>query len=69
MLCYHVLTRGTIRLGEELCDYRRLKPHELKPWPRSTGLAVADWMKARGLPYEFVDLPGAAERLKVENGP
>jgi hypothetical protein len=28
-----------------------------KPWPRATGFAVADWMKARGLPVEFVDFP------------
>lgn len=64
MLCYHVLAQGTIRLGEELCDYRRYLPHELRPWPRATGLAVADWMKARNLPFEFVDLPGAAQRLE-----
>ena len=64
MLCYHVLAQGTIRLGEELCEYRRYQPHELRPWPRSTGLAVADWMKARGLPVEFVDFPGAGERLR-----
>ena len=69
MLCYHAITHGTIRLGEELCDYRRYRPHELRPWPRSTGLAVADWMKARGLAVEFVDFPGAAEHLRaIERG-
>jgi len=64
MLCYHAIAEGTIRLGEELCEYRRYQPRELRPWPRSTGLAVADWMKARGLPVEFVDFPGAAQRLR-----
>ena len=65
MLCYHVVAEGTIALGEELCEYRRYQPHELRPWPRSTGLAVADWLKARGLPVEFVDFPGAAEYLRA----
>jgi NADH pyrophosphatase NudC (nudix superfamily) len=60
MLCYHVVATGDVRLGPELCDYRRYKPHELKPWPRATGFAVADWMKARGLPFEYSDFPGAS---------
>ena len=64
MLCYHVVAAGDVKLGAELCDYRRCKPHELKPWPRATGFAVADWMKARGLPFEFVDFPGAADDLR-----
>lgn len=65
MLCYHAIAEGTIALGEELCEFRRYQPQELRPWPRSTGLAVADWLKARGLPVEFVDFPGAAEYLRA----
>jgi NAD+ diphosphatase len=65
MLCYHVVATGDVTLGAELCDYRRYKPHELKPWPRATGFAVADWMKARGLPFEFADFPGAADYLRT----
>jgi NADH pyrophosphatase NudC (nudix superfamily) len=64
MLCYHAVTRGEVRLGPELVEYRRYKPHELRPWPRATGLAVADWMIARGLPVEYRDFPGAAAMLK-----
>lgn len=63
MLCYHAVTAGEIRLGAELAEYRRYKPHELKPWPRATGFAVADWMTSRGLPFEYADLPGAASWL------
>ena len=63
MLCYHVVATGEVRLGPELSEYRRYKPHELKPWPRATGLAVADWMTSRGLPFEFADFPGAAAWL------
>lgn len=58
MLCYHVVCEGDIKLGEELAEYRRYKPHELRPWPRATGFAVADWMRSRGLPVEFVEFPG-----------
>jgi NAD+ diphosphatase len=59
MLCYHVVTTGEVKLSPELCDYRRCKPHELKPWPRATGYAVADWMRARGLPFEYADFPAS----------
>ena len=61
MLCYHVVATGTVELSSELAEYRRYQPHELTPWPRATGLAVADWMRARNLPFEFKDFPGAAE--------
>jgi NAD+ diphosphatase len=64
MLCYHVTATGELRLGSELSEYRRYKPHELKPWPRATGFAVADWMTARGLPFEFVDFPRAKDWLR-----
>jgi NADH pyrophosphatase NudC (nudix superfamily) len=59
MLCYHVVATGNIALSEELSEFRRYKPHELRPWPHATGFAVADWMAARGLPLEYVDFPGA----------
>lgn len=57
MLCYHAVTKGTIRLSEELLEYKRCKPSELRPWRRATGLAVADWMRARNLPFEWDERP------------
>ena len=57
MLCYHVVATGEVRMSPELIDYRRYQPHELRPWPRATGFAVADWMKARGLEVKFIDRP------------
>ncbi|MGZ8255831.1 MAG: ADP-ribose pyrophosphatase, partial [Burkholderiaceae bacterium] len=44
-------------LGEELAEYRLLEPARVRPWPLGTGLAVADWMRARGLAVEFAPLP------------
>jgi hypothetical protein len=29
----------------------------VRPWRRATGLAVADWMRARGLAFEWDDRP------------
>jgi NADH pyrophosphatase NudC (nudix superfamily) len=57
MLCYHAVARGTVRLGEELAEYRRYAPAKLRPWRRATGLAVADWMHARGLEFEWDERP------------
>ena len=57
IIAYHVEATGTIQLGEELVDYRLVAPHRLRPWRMGTGLAMADWMRARQLPVEFIDLP------------
>ena len=57
MLCYHAIATGTVALGEELAEYRRIPPAQLRPWRRATGLAVADWMRARGLEFEWDERP------------
>jgi NAD+ diphosphatase len=57
IIAYHVVASGSIELSEELAEYRMVRPERLKPWRAGTGMAVADWMKARGLPFEFVDRP------------
>jgi len=63
VMCYHTVATGTVALGKELAEVRRFKPHELRPWRRATGLAVADWMRARGLAFEWLERPP----LKVES--
>lgn len=57
IVAYHVVAEGAVRLSEELVEYRMVRPEKLRPWRAGTGMAVADWMRARGLPVEFVDLP------------
>lgn len=57
IIAYHVEATGVIRLNEELVDYRLVEPHELQPWRRGTGLAMADWMRRRGLEVRFRDFP------------
>ena len=57
IIAYHVLASGSVRLNAELAEYRMVRPERLKPWRAGTGMAVADWMRTRGLPVEFVDRP------------
>lgn len=57
ILAYHVLARGEVRLSPELAEYRLIAPEKLRAWPLGTGYAVADWLRGRGLPVEFIDLP------------
>jgi NADH pyrophosphatase NudC (nudix superfamily) len=64
MLCYHAVAKGTVKLGAELAEYRRYQPEKLRPWRRATGLAVADWMRSRGLAFEWDERP--ALRTEVD---
>jgi NAD+ diphosphatase len=57
MLCYFAKCVGEINLSPELLEVKRYQPHELRPWPRATGFAVADWMKSRGLDVKFIERP------------
>ncbi len=57
IIAYHVEASGTIALNEELAEFRLVAPERLRPWRAGTGYAMADWMRARGLEVEFIDLP------------
>lgn len=49
LIVYHVKAEGEVQLGEEIEAYKFVPIEKLKPWPLGTGLAVADWLKARGI--------------------
>lgn len=53
IIAYHVQAIGTVRLNEELAEYRAIEPARLRPWKFGTGLAMADWMRSRGLEVDF----------------
>lgn len=57
IIAYHVQAEGEIKLSEELADYKLVAPADLRPWKMGTGLALADWMRARKLPFEFLERP------------
>ncbi len=68
IIAYHVEATGTVQLSEELVDYRLVEPERLKPWRTGTGLAMADWMRARNLPVDFIDLPARIARPAAGGG-
>ena len=49
IFAYHLEASGKIEIGEELAGIKLVPPAKLKPWSRGTGLAVRDWLLARGL--------------------
>lgn len=58
IIAYHVVAAGEIVLGEELVEYKKVPPDQLRPWPAATGLALRDWMIRRGLtPLPFENEP------------
>jgi len=63
ILAYHVQASGVIRLNEELVDYRAIAPERLRPWKFGTGLALADWLRSRGLEVNFVQPRTEVARL------
>lgn len=66
IIAYHVKATGVIRLSPELVDFRLVAPAKLRPWRAGTGYAMADWMRARGLPVEFKDWPTQPAPQSVE---
>ncbi len=63
IIAYHVEATGQVQLSEELVEYRLVAPHRLRPWRQGTGQAMADWMRARQLPVEFIDLPSSVRQM------
>jgi NAD+ diphosphatase len=53
IIAFHVEAEGAIRLNEELADVRAIAPERLRPWKFGTGLALADWLRGRGLDVKF----------------
>lgn len=49
IIAYHVAARGTIRLNEELAEYRLIPAERLQAWDFGTGLAVRDWLARRSV--------------------
>jgi NAD+ diphosphatase len=60
IIAYHVVARGEVTLSPELAEYRLYRPEDIKCWRAGTGYAVADWLTARGITPQWVDLPTRA---------
>jgi NAD+ diphosphatase len=57
IITYHALADGDIRLSPELLEYKLLRPEQVKCWQAGTGLALADWLRGRGIEPSFMELP------------
>ena len=59
IVAYHVIARGEIVLSPELAEYQLVRPEDVKCWRAGTGMAVADFLRGRGLTPQWVDWPEA----------
>jgi NAD+ diphosphatase len=56
IIAYHVIAEGTVNLGEELIEWKKLPLDKIKPWPAGTGYAVRDLQIRRGFTPPPFDL-------------
>lgn len=59
IITYHVIARGQVRLSAELAEAKWLAPEAIKCWPAGTGLALAQWLRGRGIEPQWMSLPSA----------
>jgi len=57
IIAYHVKVKdGTIQLDtSELAAYKRVPLAKIRPWKYSTGLALNDWLKSKGIERAFME--------------
>ena len=60
IITYHARCHGEVKLSPELAEYKLFAPEDIKCWRAGTGLALADWLRGRGIEPEFVDIPRPA---------
>jgi NADH pyrophosphatase NudC (nudix superfamily) len=61
LITYHARAEGTVRLSPELLEYKLFEPAQVRCWRAGTGLALADWLRGRGIEPQFMEtLPVSA---------
>ncbi len=55
LITYHARAEGTVSLSPELLEYKLFEPAQVKCWRAGTGLALAGWLRARGIEPAFLD--------------
>ncbi len=61
IITYHALAHGEVKLSPELAAFRLLPPEQVRCWRAGTGLALAQWLRGRGIePLFRDDLPRAS---------
>jgi len=59
LIAYHVPATGTVRLNEELVDWKHVPFDQCRYWPAGTGFALRDWLKAKGIDAQPIEWPSA----------
>ena len=57
IVAYHVPATGTVRLNEELADWKHVAFEDIQYWPAGTGYAVRDWLRSKGYDPQPMDWP------------
>ena len=55
IVTYHAMASGTVKLSPELSEYRLLDPAQVRCWRAGTGLALASWLRGRGIEPRFLE--------------
>lgn len=55
LITYHALAQGRVRLSAELAEYKLFDPAQVRCWSAGTGLALAGWLRSRGLEPRFME--------------
>jgi NADH pyrophosphatase NudC (nudix superfamily) len=54
IIVYHAVARGEIVLSPELAEYKLMAPEKIRCWRDGTGLAVAKWLRSRGIEPQWL---------------
>ena len=57
IIAYHVPATGTVKLNEELADWKHVAFEKIRYWPAGTGYALRDWLLGKGIDAPAMDLP------------
>jgi len=57
LIAYHVPARGTVKLNEELDDWKHVAFDQVTYWPGGTGFALRDWLAAQGYAATLGEAP------------
>jgi NAD+ diphosphatase len=64
IITYHAVASGSVQLSPELAEYRLLPPERVKCWRAGTGLALADWLRGRGIEPVFIEWAKAGPKAE-----
>jgi NAD+ diphosphatase len=57
IVAYHVPATGTVKLNEELADWKHVAYGDVRYWPAGTGYALRDWLRSQGVEAPAMDWP------------